>query len=132
MATAADCFRVQPGSSVVLRGVIEYKYEPPPSRAFSIFLTLSPPICIEGLLNNGSPFKNESLTSIQLGIPPNLNKGLRSGEHVALRGELWGPAVNEKGATVTFALKEVLKMPNISLNPDASPAALTRRPLGAG
>jgi hypothetical protein len=32
-----------------------------------------------------------------------------------------------------FALQRItLVPPNLSLNPDASPAALTRRPLGAG
>jgi hypothetical protein len=107
-AIAGECLRADSGQSVILRGVIEYKYDPAPSSAFSIFLNLPSPICVEGLKNDGSTFKMESVTSIQLGIPSHLNKGLRPGDGVTLRGEFWGPAINEKHASVTFALKEVL------------------------
>ena len=105
---AADCLRADASESITLRGVIEYKYDVGSSTTFSIFLNLPSSICVEGSNYDGSPFKYEKLDSIQLGIPANLNKALRPGDRVALRGKLSGPAINDILARVTFSLREVL------------------------
>ena len=107
-AMSGECLRSNSHQSQVLHGVIEYKYDKDSSGAFSIILNLPSPICVEGLKNDGSTFKIESISSILLGIPSHLNKGLRPGEGVTLRGEFWGPAANEKNASFTFATDEVL------------------------
>jgi len=47
------------------------------------------------------------------------------------RGPSW-PVLELEGSMVALAPTLVAMPPNLSLNPDASPAALARRPLGAG
>ena len=104
---AAECLLAQATQPLVLDGSVEYHREPG-KPGFSILLRLAAPICVQGSRRNGTQFKFENLSTIQLGIPANLNKGLRDGDHVALRGEIWAPAENDPHDSVTFALQEVL------------------------
>jgi len=104
---AAECLLAGAAQPLVLRGVVEYHREA--SRpGFTFLLHLAAPICVQGTRHGGAQFKFENLTEIQLGIPPSLNKALRDGERVVLRGEIWAPVGNEAQDNVTFALEEVL------------------------
>ena len=94
---------------VVLRGVVEYKYETVEGRqTFSLILHLASPMCVQGLIQGERPFKKENLTWVLLGLFAKTNKWLRDGESVTLRGAFWGPAQNDPNLELTFAVKEVM------------------------
>ena len=105
---AAECLPVGQEYSLVLRGVVEYRFETLGHvRTFSLFLHLPSPVCVTGTKYDGSSFKQDNLSVIALGIR-NLKKSIGDGEAVVLRGAFWGPAINAPHETVTFAVAEVL------------------------
>jgi hypothetical protein len=113
---AAECLSVPtaPGQMIELRGVIEHRPASSSPGSVEIFIKLSTPICVQGVGEDGRPFKHRNITFIMVGIPDalaDLVVGLRSGAHVTLRGELLYPTFNEKSERieeVTFMVKEVV------------------------
>ena len=109
---AAECFRVVDSPSrpqIILRGLIEHRPSSANPGAIKTFLKLSAPICIQGTASDGLPFKKENVESIQLGLPNNLLGKLLPLDRVAVRGELWSPALNDEPPDyVIFAVKDVL------------------------
>jgi hypothetical protein len=110
---ASECLRADyntPGSPVVLRGIIEYRYETTPqlfgSRATILHLTS--PICVQGYTEDGRVFKHENLTSIRLGIPGKLLGELQRGDRVELRGIIWAPMNGEDDTNLLFAVADIL------------------------
>jgi hypothetical protein len=109
---AAECFRIVDSPSrpqIVLRGIVEYEPVSSAPGAVETFLKLSSPICVQGVARDGLPFKKENVESIKLGLPATLLGALQPLDRVTLRGEFWGPAVNDEALDdVMFAVREVL------------------------
>ena len=113
---AAECLSVptSPRQMIELRGVIEHKQASSSPGSVEIFLKLSTPICVQGVGENGRPFKHRNITFIMVGIPDavaDLMVRLRPHAHVTLRGELLYPTFNERSERiedVTFMVKEVV------------------------
>ncbi len=112
---AAECLSVPTSPrQIELRGVIEHKAASSTPGSVEIFLKLSAPICVQGVGENGRPFKNRNITSIMVGVPDsvaNLVVRLRPRAHVTLQGELLYPTFNERSErndNVIFMVKEVV------------------------
>lgn len=104
---AAECFPIGSDQSLVLRGIVEYRYETAgPPHAFELFLNLPSPICVQGSMD-GRPYKKENLTSVLLGMPPKLTEELRDGESVTLRGAFWGPVGDDPIRELAFVVSKL-------------------------
>jgi hypothetical protein len=92
---------------VTLTGTIEHKKDSKSMPdSFAIYLNLMSRVCIEARNSDGAVLKLENTQSIQLGIS-NLNKALRPGDRVSLRGELWGPVRGESADRFIFSVESV-------------------------
>ena len=108
----AECLPVADspsGPQIVLRGVVEYEPAKSAPGSLEIVLTLDAPVCVEGVGRDGLPFKKESVKTIMIGLPDNLEV-LQPHTRVTLRGALLGYSFNEKSEPVdglTFIVSEV-------------------------
>ena len=126
LSCASNCLRAESNELVVLTGTVEYLVGEGSPRSFAVILHLDKPVCVEGTNLDGVPFKKNGLTSLKIANFMDFKEPFPTHKRVKLRGQLWRAMFYEEKELVAFAVVEVLQVPDLSANTDASPVYLIR------